>query len=80
VAEEREVYIVQPGSIFTHSPSLRNPPKRYSVLKVLEQEYYTEGRMSSKTAWEGGSLPAASAASIPIVEAVMDDIGYTVVK
>jgi hypothetical protein len=32
---EREVYGGSRGTVFTHSPSLWNQPKRYSVLKVL---------------------------------------------
>jgi len=43
--------MVQHGSIFIRSPSLRNPPKRYSVLKVLEQLYYRWVSMSNGSAW-----------------------------
>jgi hypothetical protein len=43
------------GSIFTHCPTQWNPPKRSSVLKVLEQVYYRSLSMSSVLAWEGVS-------------------------
>jgi hypothetical protein len=39
VKKKERVYISQHGSIFTHRPSRWNPPKRSSVLNVLDQVY-----------------------------------------
>ena len=45
--------MTQHGNVFTHSPSLRNPLKRYSVLKVLLAVYhnirYTVNMSKKKT-------------------------------
>src|SRR5260221_7823935 len=60
VQKKERVYISQHSSIFTPRPSRWNPPKRSSVLNVLEQVYYKERNMSSKAARQAGSLPMAA--------------------
>jgi hypothetical protein len=45
----------QHGRVFTPGPVPGNPPKRDSVVKVLEQGYYKEHKMSRKALGRGFS-------------------------
>ncbi len=53
------------GSIFTHSPVLWNPPKRYAVENV-QKNYLSILSEPAKGGNAGNGLPAGSAAFIPV--------------
>ncbi len=53
---------------FLQGTSPWNPPKRDSVVKVLEQVYYKGAYMSSETAREVSSLEASGGRFIPRLE------------